>query len=302
MPLIESGIKGLYTMSKRHYHTYVCFWNPTSMIQHSASMLARKAQTGNQFLQASLKGQCWDQPCLSCTRLTFQLARTPWLFSTLMNTAAVAHCNNYEAAVISLQSTVHRMSSWAEDRKISLNESKSIRVDFSLRPHPYVSICLDGKVIPPANHARYLGLNSDCKLNWQEHVRRKWDLLNRQLKKYYWLIGPYSELSLVNKRLIYSSIFKPAWAYGCKLWGATAISNHLIIERFQNKYTKAILSYECSTSDWSWYHPCRRGHLAKGGRYSQRLNCHSNVEAIALLDSSNDIRRLRRSYNWDCIS
>ncbi len=57
---------------------------------------------------------------------------------------------------------------------------------------------------------------------------------------YYWLISPYSELSLANKRLIYSSIFKPAWAYGCELWGATAISNCLIIGKFQNKYMRAI--------------------------------------------------------------
>ncbi len=50
-------------------------------------------------------------------------------------------------------------------------------------------ICLEGKVIPPASHARYLGLHLDCKLNWQRHARRKRDLLNRQLKNYYWLLA-----------------------------------------------------------------------------------------------------------------
>ncbi len=162
---------------------------------------------------------------------------------------------------------------------------------------------------PPASHARYLGLHLDCKLNWQEHVRRKRDLLNRQLKKYYWLIGPYSELSLANKKLIYSSIFRPAWACGCELWGggATAISNCLIIERFQNKYMRAIteasfyLTNAQLRTDLDII-PVNEVISQKVNSYSQRLHCHLNVLAIAPLNTSNDIRQLRRSYTWDFIN
>ncbi len=130
---------------------------------------------------------------------------------------------------------------------------------------------------------------------------------NRHLKKYYCLIGPYSELSLVNKRLIYFSIFKLAWAYGCELWGATAITNRLIIERFQNKYMRVItgapfyLTNAQLSTDLDII-PVDEVISQKVNRYSQRLHCHSNVGAIAPLDTNNDIRRLRRSYNWDFIS
>ncbi len=53
------------------------------------------------------------------------------------DTAAVAHRDNCKSEI---RSTVHRISSWAKDWKIFLNESKLIRVGFSLGPHPSLPI------------------------------------------------------------------------------------------------------------------------------------------------------------------
>jgi len=79
----------------------------------------------------------------------------------------------------------------------------SQNIDFTLQPQPYASTVLDGKTIPLANLARYLGLHLDSKLNWQEHVYEKRDHIEAPLRKYYWLIGYHSQLSLENKSLIY---------------------------------------------------------------------------------------------------
>lgn len=223
------------------------------------------------------------------------------------DTAAVACSDSYESAVATLQSTVNCISSWAKDWKIALNDTKSTRVDFSLRPHSYIPVYIDGNIIPPANHARYLGLHLDCKLNWQEHIRRKRELLNRQSKKFYWLIGPRSELSLANKRLIYTTIFKPAWAYGCELWGSTAVSNRLIVERFQNKIMRMItnapfyITNAQLRSDLELI-PVEDVISQRVNTYNQRLHRHPNVEAITLLDTSNDTRRLCRRYTWDFVT
>lgn len=236
MPLIGSGIKDLYSNCRRCCRqVYVNCWLPTSVV-YVGTESSDWNPIGAGVPQGSILGP--SLYLLYTADIPVSENAITALFAD--DTAAVACSNNYESAVANLQSTVHRISSWTKDWKIAINDSKSTRVDFLLHPHPYIPVYIDGKVIPPANHARYLGLHLDCKLNWQEHVRRKRALLNRQFKKFYWLIGPRSELSLVNKRLIYCTIFMPMWAYGCELWGSTAVSNRLIVERFQNKFMRAI--------------------------------------------------------------
>ena len=85
-----------------------------------------------------------------------------------------------------------------------------------------------GKPIPIANQAPYLGLHLDSNL--------KRTLLDAQFRKFTWLTGYRSSLNLVNKRLI----FLPMWAYGCEIQGIIRKYNQLVIERFPNKFIRAI--------------------------------------------------------------
>ncbi len=122
---------------------------------------------------------------------------------------AIATCHNtYVKAVLKLQNSLNDTSCWAKQWKIAINENKSVRVDFALCPHNYLPSSLDGKVVPQAKIARYLGLHLDCKLNWAEHIRQKRNYLNLKFRKFYWLIGRGSALSLHNKRNIYIAMFK----------------------------------------------------------------------------------------------
>ena len=101
---------------------------------------------------------------------------------------------------------------------------------------------MGGKSISCSDSARYLGLYADSKLNWRSHIDFKRKQLDLLLKKFYWLLGRHSRLKLKNRRLIYTSIFKPIWSYGCELWGTTCDSNRQIIEKFQNKFLRIITS------------------------------------------------------------
>ncbi len=116
------------------------------------------------------------------------------------DTAIVAHDADYNTVITKLQSAVTRISDWTRKWKITLNDSKSIRVDFTLRPHHYTPTILEGKPIPLASSARYLGLHLDNKLNWHEHIANKRRMLDLLKKKFYWLIGPRSKLSFSNKK------------------------------------------------------------------------------------------------------
>lgn len=220
---------------------------------------------------------------------------------------AVTSCNvNYDTAVSNLQLAINQISTWAARWKIKLNQLKSVRVDFTLRPHHYTPTIIEGTPIPIASHARYLGLHLDCKLNWQEHVRAKRDLLNMQFDRFHWLIGRRSNLSLASKKLIYSTIFKPVWTYGCELWGTTRDSNRLIIERFQNKFMRTITKAPFYVTNDQLRNDLELDSISetirkKSTRYVQRLHDHTNTEAIQLLDDQNDTRRLRRRHPLDLV-
>ncbi|CAB0028780.1 unnamed protein product [Trichogramma brassicae] len=70
-----------------------------------------------------------------------------------------------------------------------------------------------------------------------------------RLRALYWLMGDVaSSRSLENKILIYKSILKPVWLYGCQLWGRAANSSIQMIERFQAKVLRCIV-------DAPWYVP-----------------------------------------------
>lgn len=223
------------------------------------------------------------------------------------DTAIISHNSDYYAAVSSLQLAINNISKWAKDWKISLNESKSVRVDFALRSYNYSPVYLDGKVVPASNAARYLGLHLDSKLNWQEHIANKRQLLDLQLSKFYWLVGRGSSLNLRNKRLIYISIFRPMWTYGAELWGAACPSNILKIEQFQNKFLRTIVNAPWFVTNKQLQtdlniEPVDVLISQQANRYISRLHNHPNVEAISLLDTTNDTRRLHRKHPIDLIN
>ena len=58
----------------------------------------------------------------------------------------------------------------------------------------------------------------------------------------YWILGRKSELTLVNKVLLYKTILKPIWTYGIPLWGSASHSNIEILQIFQNKVLGTIVN------------------------------------------------------------
>ncbi|KAK2578259.1 hypothetical protein KPH14_001029 [Odynerus spinipes] len=154
---------------------------------------------------------------------------------------------------------------------------------------------------------KYLGMHLDSKLNWKHHIWQKRKQLGLQLRKYYWLLGPNSKLSLNSKVTIYKSILKPVWTYGIQLWGSSANSNVEILERFQSKTLRII-------TNSPWY--ITNKNISKDleipsvksvvksstAKYSEKLQFHPNILANELLNEEHDLRRLKRFKPLDNIT
>ncbi len=59
-----------------------------------------------------------------------------------------------------------------------INKEKSVRVDYSLRPHIYTPTLINGAPVPLSAEAKYLGVYLDNKLNWRAHVQKKREAVN----------------------------------------------------------------------------------------------------------------------------
>ena len=104
------------------------------------------------------------------------------------DTAILASSENYEVAVSKLQQSLNKVSAWAKKGKIRLNNVKSNRIDFALRPSGYTPAYLDGQSLPKTDRVRYLGIQIDTKLTWHAHITTKREELWLCFRKMYWLL------------------------------------------------------------------------------------------------------------------
>ena len=205
------------------------------------------------------------------------------------DTAILSRHKDYRVASTLLQNAVSKVTKWAKRWKIKLNELKSIRVDFALRPHGYEPTYIANKPVPSSNTARYLGIHLDSRLTWPTHVSKKKEYVRVLLRKYYWLLGYHSTLGLGSKQLVYNMIIKPSWTYGIQIWGTTKKSNREVVQRAQNKVLRCITQAPWFVPNVAIHRDLRMDTVEEtirkaAEKYSRRLHSHPNVEAIQLLD------------------
>lgn len=223
------------------------------------------------------------------------------------DTVIMAAADTLGAATKCLEKTLDKINQWTNDWKIKLNTSKSIHIIFTLRKiNKEYKICLNGTAIPQAQTVKYLGMHMDSRLNWKHHVRQKAEQIKLKCRQIYWLVGYQSPLSLNNKRLVYESIIKPIWLYGIQVWGCTKQSNRNIIQKCQNKFLRLITKAYRYVSNSEIHKDLKIKMINEvveeyAGKHKKRLLNHTNVEAIQLLDTTHETRRLKRTKPHELI-
>jgi len=93
------------------------------------------------------------------------------------------------------------------------NETKSVLVSFTLKKNTCPPVLLNNKQLIQKQEVKYLSINLDRKLTWRKHESAKRKQPDLKLRKLYRIIDRKSQLSLVNKLLVYKAILKPIWTY-----------------------------------------------------------------------------------------
>lgn len=220
------------------------------------------------------------------------------------DTAILATSPSAEEASRTAQRQLDELQLWFNKWNIRVNPEKSTNVTYTLRNEKCPPLSLNGVTIPASNCVKYLGLRIDCRLTWKDHIKSKRKEIDIKTKKMYWLIGPKSQLSLENKVRLYKTVLKPVWSYGIELWGTASNSNIEILQRYQSKTLRLL-----SNAPWFVSNNCIHNDLdvanikdeiaRLSSSYLNRLSNHTNILAIALLDDSSEVRRLKRKHILD---
>lgn len=222
------------------------------------------------------------------------------------DTAIMSTGKSHKEAVEKVQRGINHFYDWTVKWRIKLNETKSIHIDFTNKNTEYHPVYINNQRVPYENTAKYLGMTLDAKLRWKAHVKKKRDELEIRYRSMNWLLGRHSSLSIPNKILLYKAVLMPIWTYGIQLWGCTKQSNVQIIQRFQNKVLRNIVNAPWYVRNDDIHRDLNIDVVNKviqkyAEAHQHRLHHHVNVEAIQLLDTTDIVRRLKRTKPFELV-
>ena len=183
-------------------------------------------------------------------------------------------------------------------------QNKSSHITFTLRKQSCPQVTINNIPIPNKDTVRYLGMILDRRMTWKRHIVDKCKQLKIKLKKFYWLIGRRSNLNIQSKIMLYKAILKPVWTYGIQLWGTASNSNIEILQRFQSKTLRCLINAPWYVTNETIHRdlkiPTVKEEICKfRNRYNIKVNNHRNPLVTQLLDTTDQIRRLKRQYPLD---
>ena len=97
--------------------------------------------------------------------------------------------------------------------------------------------------------------------------------------------------------MLCKQILKPVLAYGLQLWGRTKQSNTGIIQRFQDKVLRNIVDAHWNSGNTDLHRDLHMEMFTNeirkfAKKQEERLLHHAKVEAIQMLNNSEQVRRL----------
>ena len=139
-----------------------------------------------------------------------------------------------------LNSEIDRLQNWCNANKLTINPSKSNYLVISPKANEVLTNCsvlLHNVSIKSITNAKYLGLQIDSTLTFQNHLRLIENKLSRALGMLLKLKSVLPQSALLK---LYYALFHPHLLYGLVVWGS-ALPTHLKkITTLQNKAVKVI--------------------------------------------------------------
>ena len=100
------------------------------------------------------------------------------------------------------------MEKWFHKWRFKINENKSSHIIFTLRKQSCPQVSINNIPSPNKDSVRYLDMILDRRMTWKRRIVDKSKQLKLKFKKFYWLFGRFSNLSVQNKIMLYKVTLK----------------------------------------------------------------------------------------------
>lgn len=131
---------------------------------------------------------------------------------------------NIDTMLSQLQRSVKKAENWAREAGLEFGAAKSKYVVFTNKRRKdsdtTVQLKIANSPIQEVDDIKYLGINLNCKLSWNNHIDSKVKKAKQHMfilrKLIHCKLGPNPGIM----KWAYESIVRPALTYGCHVWGA----------------------------------------------------------------------------------
>ena len=149
------------------------------------------------------------------------------LFSILFadDTTVLLEGKEYEGFIMALNNELHKLSTWLDANKLSINTKKTHFMVFhrSRIKTNDVNVIMQLNIIEHINSTKFLGLIIDDKLKWHEHIQHVTHKIARSVGILYKIRHYLNKQTLLN--MYYTFVF-PYLIYGVEIWGSASL-NHI---------------------------------------------------------------------------
>lgn len=160
------------------------------------------------------------------------------------DTAITASSRRPEWVIEKLQRHVNHIETWMQSWRIRLNDSKTQAIVFSKSriAHNYPKIRINNTPINWSSKIKYLGLDFDKKLTWNDNMLNRLKKANNQFHLLYPLFNKNSKLNLTTKVNLYKIMVRSVLTYGAPSWCTMASGKHKKLQILQNKVLRTIVN------------------------------------------------------------
>ena len=131
----------------------------------------------------------------------------------------------YEGLIMALNNELHKVSTWLDANKLSINTKKTHFMVFhrSRIKTNDVNVIMQQNIIERVNSTKFLGLIINDKLKWHEHIRQVTHKIARSVGILYKIKHYLNKQTLLN---MYYTFVLPYLIYCVEIWGGASL-NHI---------------------------------------------------------------------------
>ena len=163
------------------------------------------------------------------------------LFSILFadDTTVLLEGKEYEGLIMALNNELHKVSTWLDANKVSINSKKTHFMVFhrSRIKTSDINVVMQQNTIDRVNSTKFLGLIIDDKLKWHEHIQNVKHKIARSVGILYKIRHYLNKETLLN--MYYTFVF-PYLIYGVEIWGSAPLNHIDPLKKFLKKCVRTI--------------------------------------------------------------